>query len=94
MLTGIGMTYPNPNQLNYNTFVIPEEEIDFVDSLSTVVLVTSDAAPGIDTNNCNKPMNDRCMYNSAGDCLTVAQLAGLDVTTECGHMTVAPVVYV
>jgi len=85
--------YPNPNQLKWDTFDIPEDATDFVDGLCTIAgagdpCVRNGIALHVYT--CNTPMKDRCMYNADGDFLIVAQEGTLGVTTEFGHMTVTP----
>jgi len=81
----------NPNQLKWDPFEIPEEATDFVDGLSTICGAgdpKSRHGIAIHVYCCNKPMGNRCMYNSDGDYLIVPQQGCLYVTTEFGKMTV------
>jgi homogentisate 1,2-dioxygenase len=83
--------YPNPNQLKWDTFDIPEEATDFVDGLSTICGAGDPATRNgvaVHMYTCNKSMKDRAMYNADGDFLIVVQQGTLLVTTEFGHMSV------
>lgn len=85
--------HPNPNQLRWNAFDIPEEESDFVSGLRTVC----GAGDPLSRNGCsiyiyvcNKSMDNTAFYNSDGDFLIVPQQGTLNITTEFGKMQVAP----
>nr|CAB3252694.1 homogentisate 1,2-dioxygenase-like [Phallusia mammillata] len=84
---------PNPNQLRWNPFPIPDEEKDFVDGMSTVC-GAGDARTrngvAIHIYACNVGMKNKVMYNSDGDYLIVPQQGKLTVKTEFGIMEVEP----
>ncbi|XP_052808795.1 homogentisate 1,2-dioxygenase-like isoform X2 [Mya arenaria] len=88
--------HPNPNQMRWLPFDIPNKKNkkqDFVQGLSTVCgagdpMSRHGAAIYIYT--CNSPMGDRCVYSSDGDFLIVPQQGSLLVTTEFGKMLVEP----
>ena len=94
-----GMTHnwdeiePNPNQIKWKPFQLPEEPVDFVDGLSTVC-GAGDArcknGCSIYIYTCNKSMKDKAFYSSDGDFLIVPQLGTLTIKTEFGVMEVAP----
>ncbi|GFO43550.1 homogentisate 1,2-dioxygenase [Plakobranchus ocellatus] len=84
---------PNPNQLRWHPFDFPEKKTDFVQGLHTICgagdpKVRNGIAVHIYL--CNKPMEDKCLYNSDGDFLIVPQTGTLTITTEMGKMEVAP----
>lgn len=84
---------PNPNQLRWKPFILPEKETDFVEGLHTVCgagdpKVRNGIAIHVYT--CNKSMGDKCLYNADGDFLIVPQQGSLHVLTEFGRLEVAP----
>jgi len=85
---------PNPNQMRWKPFEIPEEiKVDFVDGLNTVcgagdVLSRNGVAVHIYT--CNSNMEKKAFYNSDGDFLLVPQQGVLKIKTEFGKMEVQP----
>lgn len=85
--------HPNPNQLKWNPFDLPENPTDFIDGLATICGAGDPKTRhglGIHVYCCNKPMGERCFYNSDGDFLIVPQHGALGIFTEFGKMTVAP----
>jgi len=85
---------PNPNQMRWKPFDIPEKDkVDWVDGLHTVAGAgDSKTRHGIAVHvyACNSSMRDRAMYNSDGDFLIVPQHGELDITTEFGKILVRP----
>ncbi|XP_077538645.1 homogentisate 1,2-dioxygenase-like [Haemaphysalis longicornis] len=88
--------YPNPNQLRWKPFEIPDPakgSIDFVDGLNTVC-GAGDARTrhgvAVHVYCCNISMKDKAMYNSDGDFLIVPQQGSLFIITEFGRMHVEP----
>ncbi|KAH9381779.1 hypothetical protein HPB48_009813 [Haemaphysalis longicornis] len=98
--------YPNPNQLRWKPFEIPDQakgSIDFVDGLNTVC-GAGDARTrhgvAVHVYCCNISMKDKAMYNSDGDFLigksnlphviAIPQQGSLSIITEFGRMHVDP----
>ncbi|KAK3773334.1 hypothetical protein RRG08_023218 [Elysia crispata] len=84
---------PNPNQLRWHPFDFPEKRQDFVQGLATICGAgdpKSRNGIAIHIYMCNKPMEDKCLYNSDGDFLIVPQEGTLYITTEMGRMNVEP----
>ncbi|XP_078742002.1 homogentisate 1,2-dioxygenase, partial [Lampetra fluviatilis] len=87
---------PNPNQLRWRPFTIPNikvKKVDFVEGLSTLcgagdVLTRQGCAVHIFT--CNASMHNKCFYNSDGDFLFVPQQGALLIITEFGKLHVEP----
>lgn len=88
--------HPNPNQLRWKPFSIPEQgktTVDFVDGLNTVCGAgdaRSRHGVAIHVYCCNVSMKDKAMYNSDGDFLIVPQQGSLNIVTEFGRMHVDP----
>ncbi|XP_077864110.1 homogentisate 1,2-dioxygenase-like [Saccoglossus kowalevskii] len=89
-------SYPNPNQLRWKPFDIPnpeKEKVDFVQGLHTLGGAgdpCSRHGGAIHIYLCNASMTDKCFYNSDGDFLIVPQQGTLHIKTEFGKMTVEP----
>ncbi|KAL7645037.1 UNVERIFIED_CONTAM: hypothetical protein RMT77_003407 [Armadillidium vulgare] len=84
---------PNPNQLRWHPFMIPETPLDFVDGLRTVCGAgdpTTRNGIAIHVYVCNKSMKDSAIYNADGDFLLVPQQGDLKITTEFGKMKISP----
>ncbi|KAH7723819.1 homogentisate 1,2-dioxygenase-like isoform X1 [Aphelenchoides avenae] len=85
---------PNPNQLRWKPFPIPEtDNVDFVEGLYTVCGGGDPVArSGIAIHNysCNASMKNRAFYNADGNFLIVPQEGSLKITTEFGRMLVDP----
>merc|ERR1711963_475480 len=78
---------PNPNQLRWDPFDMPTKKQDFVEGLATVCGAGDPKARSgiaIHIFTCNKPMENKCFYNSDGDFLIVPQEGALFITTEMG----------
>uniref|UniRef100_A0A023GBH8 Homogentisate 1,2-dioxygenase n=1 Tax=Amblyomma triste TaxID=251400 RepID=A0A023GBH8_AMBTT len=88
--------HPNPNQLRWKPFSIPELEkasVDFVDGLNTVCGAGDPRTRhgvAIHVYCCNISMKDKALYNSDGDFLIVPQQGSLSIVTEFGRMRVDP----
>ncbi|XP_072037134.1 homogentisate 1,2-dioxygenase-like [Amphiura filiformis] len=87
---------PNPNQLRWHPFDIPDAakgDVDFVQGLSTVCGAGDPKSRnGVASHIyvCNTSMKDKCFYNSDGDFLIVPQQGSLMILTEFGKMLVEP----
>ncbi|KAI1692099.1 homogentisate 1,2-dioxygenase domain-containing protein [Ditylenchus destructor] len=85
---------PNPNQLRWKPFPIPElEGIDFVEGLYTVCGAGDPTVRnGIAIHNysCNASMINSAIQNADGDFLIVPQLGSLKIITELGRLLVEP----
>ncbi|XP_071954804.1 homogentisate 1,2-dioxygenase-like [Antedon mediterranea] len=88
--------YPDPNQLRWHPFTIPDAAkgaVDFAEGLNTLC-----GAGDPKTRNglsihiyaCNSSMLHKCMYSSDGDFLIVPQKGTLRILTEFGKMTIKP----
>jgi homogentisate 1,2-dioxygenase len=84
---------PNPNQMRWDPFPVPDAPTTFVEGLTTVAGTGSPstrAGLAYHIYRCNKGMGNSCFYSSDGDMLLVPQLNTLHVKTEFGKLTVAP----
>lgn len=84
---------PDPNQLRWNPFQLPNDSTDFVDGLSTLCGAgdpKSRHGIAVHIYACNAPMVNRAFYNSDGDFLIVPQEGALNITTEFGKLYVEP----
>lgn len=84
---------PNPNQIRWNPFSLPEEKVDFVRGLRTVCGAgdpSSRTGLAIHVYVANTSMENAAFYNADGDFLIVPQLGTLDIKTEFGRMIVEP----
>ncbi|XP_055632303.1 homogentisate 1,2-dioxygenase [Toxorhynchites rutilus septentrionalis] len=88
--------HPNPNQMRWNPFDVPQnnnKKVDFVAGLHTVCGAgdtRSRHGLAIHVFLCNSSMENKAFYNSDGDFLIVPQQGPLDITTEFGKMYVCP----
>lgn len=87
---------PNPNQMRWIPFDIPDrekEEVDFVGGIKTICGAGDPKirhGVAIHIFACNISMEDKCFYNSDGDFLIVPQQGRLTILTEFGKMYVEP----
>lgn len=84
---------PNPNQMRWKPFDLPEQPVDFSEGLSTVCGagdVKSRDGVAVHVYSCNKSMEDKCFYNADGDFLIVPQEGALHLLTEFGQLFVEP----
>eukprot|EP01134_Creolimax_fragrantissima_P003529 CFRG3529T1 len=87
---------PNPNQIRWLPFKMPEdsEEVDFITGLSTIAgagdCKSRMGGMAIHVYTANRSMKDRAFNNSDGDFLIVPQEGKLTIRTEMGIMCVAP----
>ncbi|GFQ72829.1 homogentisate 1,2-dioxygenase [Trichonephila clavata] len=87
---------PNPNQMRWMPFDIPERELEQVDFVEGIKTICGAGDPkirhgvAIHVYLCNVSMEDKCFYNADGDFLIVPQQGRLTVTTEFGRMYVEP----
>ena len=82
-----------PNPLRWNPIAIPEQTLDFVDGLRTVVVNgDADAQTGIAAHLylANRSMDRKAFVNADGEMLLVPQQGALTLTTELGVLQVAP----
>ena len=82
-----------PNPLRWNPIAIPEQTLDFVDGLRTVVVNgDADAQTGIAAHLylANRSMDRKAFVNADGEMLLVPQQGALTLTTEPGVLQVAP----
>lgn len=88
--------HPNPNQMRWAPFDIPEQardEVDFVDGLNTICGAGDPKVRhgiAIHVYCCNVSMKDKAMFNSDGDFLIVPQQGSLSILTEFGRLRVEP----
>ena len=85
---------PNPNQMRWKPFDIPQTfQLHFAHGLHTIC-GAGDAKSrhgiAIHIYVCNKSMDNAAFYNSDGDFLIVPQQGSLDIITECGRIFVEP----
>lgn len=89
-------TEPNPAQLRWHPFDIPNKDsskVDFVQGLNTIAGAgdpKSRNGLAIHIYCCNKSMENKAFYSSDGDFLIVPQQGKLYITTEFGKLTVEP----
>ncbi|XP_013078616.2 homogentisate 1,2-dioxygenase-like isoform X1 [Biomphalaria glabrata] len=84
---------PNPNQLRWQPFDFPKSQQDFSEGIATICGAgdpKSRHGIAVHIFTCNKPMGNKCFYNSDGDFLIVPQHGALFIRTEMGRMNVAP----
>ncbi|XP_076818170.1 homogentisate 1,2-dioxygenase-like [Clavelina lepadiformis] len=84
---------PNPNQMRWKPFKIPDGNVDFVDGMQTICGggdIRSRHGIAVYVYVCTVSMNDKAIYSSDGDFLIVPQQGTLKVTTEFGIMEVSP----
>ncbi|GBN20458.1 Homogentisate 1,2-dioxygenase [Araneus ventricosus] len=87
---------PNPNQMRWLPFDIPERELEQVDFVEGIKTICGAGDPkirhgaAIHVYLCNVSMEDKCFYNADGDFLIVPQQGRLTITTEFGRMYVEP----
>lgn len=86
---------PNPNQLRWKAFAIPEQEnqVDFVDGIRTICGAGEPSLRHgcvVHIYTCNASMANKVFYSSDGDFLIVPQQGALTIKTEYGDMVVEP----
>ncbi|KAG8185296.1 hypothetical protein JTE90_023904 [Oedothorax gibbosus] len=87
---------PNPNQMRWRPFDIPQRELEQVDFVEGIKTICGAGDPkirhgvAIHMYLCNVSMEDKCFYNADGDFLIVPQQGRLTITTEFGRMYVEP----
>lgn len=82
-----------PNPLRWNPFEIPDEPLDFVDGMRTLVANgDADAQTGMAAHVylANLSMTQRAMVNADGEMLLVPQQGRLVLTTELGSLELTP----
>lgn len=82
-----------PNPLRWNPFEIPDEPLDFVDGMHTLVANgDADAQIGMATHVylANLSMTQRAMVNADGEMLLVPEQGRLVLTTELGSLELTP----
>ena len=87
-----GVAMP-PNPLRWHPIAIPDEPLDFVDGMRTIV---ANGDPDVHTGMAahlalvNRSMTGRAFVNADGEMLLVPQQGVLTITTECGVLRAAP----
>jgi homogentisate 1,2-dioxygenase len=84
---------PSPNRLRWNSLAMPAAETDFVDGLVTVCGngdVATGSGSAVHLYAATASMIDRSFFSADGELLIVPQQGILDIVTELGRMTVAP----
>jgi homogentisate 1,2-dioxygenase len=87
-----GMAAP-PNPMRWHPAEVPDQPLDFVDGLRTMVVNgDADAQTGMAAHLVlmNRPMGRRALVNADGEMLIVPQQGALRVTTELGLLDAAP----
>ena len=82
-----------PTQLRWNPMPQPEQDLDFVDSLFTMVgngTVDLKQGGAIHLYACNQSMQKRYFYNADAELLIVPQQGGLILKTELGVIELVP----
>ncbi|KAL0482148.1 homogentisate 1,2-dioxygenase [Acrasis kona] len=94
VVSEFGSEYATPQQLRWLPTQVPkEEEIDFVDGLTTMAGAGNAAHKSgfaIHMYHANKSMNKRAFCSADGDFLIVPQSGKLHIQTECGWLSVRP----
>jgi len=91
LLSNFSNLEPNPNQLRWQPFDIPETPTDFVEGLATIA---GAGDPSLKTGcamhiyACNVAMKNKAFNNSDGDLLIVPQQGDLSIQTEFGWLHV------
>jgi homogentisate 1,2-dioxygenase len=82
-----------PDMMRWDPLELPSTPTDFVEGLVTIA-VNGDAAAqqgmGIHLYAANRSMQRRYFYSADGELLIVPQVGGLQLRTECGHLSIAP----
>jgi len=78
---------PSPNRLRWDALSLPAEPTDFVDGLVTYA---GNDACAVHVYAANASMQDRAFFSADGELLIVPQQGALDIRTELGVLTVAP----
>jgi homogentisate 1,2-dioxygenase len=84
---------PSPNRLRWDPLLLPEASTDFVDGLVTVCGngdVAACSGCAVHLYAANRSMTDRAFFSADGELLIVPQQGKLDIVTELGRMSVAP----
>ena len=87
-----GVAMP-PNPLRWHPIAIPDEPLDFVDGMRTIVVNgDADAQTGMAAHLAlvNRSMTNRALVDADGELLLVPQEGALTITTECGVLRAAP----
>jgi homogentisate 1,2-dioxygenase len=87
-----GVAMP-PNPLRWHPIDVPDEPLDFVDGMRTIVVNGDpDAQTGVAVHLAlvNRSMTNRAFVNADGELLLVPQQGTLAITTECGMLRAAP----
>jgi len=87
-----GVVVP-PDPMRWNPIAVPDEPMDFIDGLRTIVVNgDADAQTGMAAHLylANRTMDQRALVNADGEMLFVPQQGALTITTELGVLAVAP----
>jgi homogentisate 1,2-dioxygenase len=82
-----------PNRLRWNPLPLPEEPVDLIDSMTTMVANGDpEALSGVAVHvyRATADMRRRCFFNADGEMLFVPQQGRLTLLTEMGRIDIAP----
>ncbi|MGC3875261.1 homogentisate 1,2-dioxygenase [Halomonas sp. GXIMD04776] len=83
----------DPNQMRWDPLPLPDEPMDFIDSLLTMA-VNGDASAqfgcAVHLYACNRDMSERFFYDADGELLIVPQQGALLLRTEFGLLHITP----
>jgi homogentisate 1,2-dioxygenase len=84
---------PDPNRLRWHPLALPNQPVDFVDSLFTVA-ANGGPADGLGLSahlyRATAPMKGRAFGNADGELLIVPETGRLDIRTELGRLEIGP----
>ena len=83
----------DPNRLRWNAPPLPQQPVDFLDSLTSYAGngdVATGSGLGIHFYAATADMGDRAFFNADGEMLIVPQQGRLDIVTELGRLELAP----
>ena len=84
---------PNPNQLRWDPFPIPETELDFLDGIVTICgngSPTAQSGAAVHVYRATISMTDRYFLDADGELIVMPDTGTVLIATELGRMLVAP----
>ncbi|HEV2865998.1 MAG TPA: homogentisate 1,2-dioxygenase [Allosphingosinicella sp.] len=82
-----------PNRLRWDPLTLPDEPLDFVDGLTTMVANRSPAeleGVAVHVYRANRSMERRYFFDADGELLIIPQQGRLDIATEMGRIALEP----